>query len=210
MEMLKIIVGTVLLLLVALLPFGAWQLGRKHGWLKIASGGALLVGFMVYRSHVTSMRSIGRGWALSLEPALIEAGGGNQRLYRVSRFRRKKIEVLIREHQHYRPDCVGYRSSRMAIKGQLFVVCGDRTPVAVDTYYALAPDGLRDEETFRLDDFRERVHYRIIPADRLLALAARQPRYTRQRYRMAQAERGVQLQVIAESTVVRAVSSVPR
>ena len=70
--------------------------------------------------------------------------------------------------------------------------------------------GLRDEETFRLDDYRERVHYRIIPADSLRALAERQPRYTRQRYRMAQAERGVSLQATPESIVVRAVGSVPR
>jgi len=126
------------------------------------------------------LERLGGQWAIGHVQTLPEAGGNQQRLYRLTGLTRIRVDDLVRQARYYAPDCVIYSAYRRTGSSTYFAVCGSRTPLAVGwTGYALDADGLRRVDTVWLASDRVRLHTQFIPIGTIRAAAERQPRYRR-------------------------------
>jgi hypothetical protein len=87
------------------------------------------------------------------------------------------VDIFIEKHRYYPPDCVIYESA--AHGHEIFAVCGDRTPIAINSGsvidWSFDADGLRRVASLWLDDGVVYDPHEFIPLDAILDAAGQQP-----------------------------------
>jgi hypothetical protein len=77
------------------------------------------------------MKSIGGPWRIEAGTGYGESVGDRRFLIRMDGGRRLLVDERIEQFRFYEPDCVVYQTAR--VSHDLFVVCGDRAPVAIES-----------------------------------------------------------------------------